>query len=75
MDATRRAFSMATAACEASAVKSSSSRSPNGSTTRSVCSLDVISKSKLGLRLISWMTPMTSPATFFIATQICDFVR
>ena len=68
-------FSIATAACDASAVTSSTDRASNGRTCCSTISGDVSTASGSSLRLISWITPTTSSRCVRIGSTSIDLFR
>lgn len=68
ISATRRLFSMATAACAAMARITATSAWEKGTTQRSASALEVILACLCRFRLMSWRTPTISPVRVAMGT-------
>ncbi len=75
MSSYSRLFSIATAACPASAVTSSTVRREYGTTCCSTSAGVASTASNWRFRLMSWSTPMTSSLWSFIGITSIDLVR
>ncbi len=75
MSSYRRPFSIATAACEARALATSTHRLSYVITSRSTTSSDMSRMSSARLRLMSCRTPTISSRCDFIGRTSIDFVR